>query len=53
MSGENLVNCKSCGETMDVSKDPKNWQLQCPKCKDADVPLPAGYEDLIGGPHDN
>ncbi len=51
-SSQNLVNCKTCGDTMDVSKDPENWQLQCKPCKKQKIPLPKGYEDLVGGPHD-
>lgn len=50
---QNLVNCKSCGEPIDVSGDPENWPLQCANCKKAGATLPKGYEHLKGGEHDN
>lgn len=52
MDVKSEVNCKTCGEPIDVSRDPDNWPLQCRVCKRKGVPLPDGYEDLEGGEHD-
>lgn len=49
-----MVFCKSCGNSIELEDDEADeWPLRCDDCVSNKVPLPAGYEDLIGGKHDN